>query len=196
MAGFRREPEDLVIEIPSCLSRMEESAEYREPMTPNRWRSALQTLEAGLKSCPNDVYLIAKEIRKRIELLDAAMTEYCRATCPQCEDQCCLGLGIFFNRVDLLYLIALGEDIPPGQTRTGMSDTCRYLAHDGCRLPRTYRPYVCVWFLCDPQMEIFQQQRASFQRHFIGTLQEIRRLRLHLEALYEHHLPAARRDEL
>jgi hypothetical protein len=169
--------------------KTEESNIHREPIADAQWRAIFLSLHHELEALPTasltEARRLALRIRENLEWLDGCMTEQCRATCPDCEDPCCTGLKVFFNRTDLLYILASGEETPPGQTRDHATGACRYLTPSGCTLPRTRRPYVCVWFLCDPQMELLQQESGAFQRRFIGALQDIRACRLQLEALYE-----------
>lgn len=166
--------------------KSEESAHFCEPLSDGEWNGALVELRHGISSCKREQMLpLALGIRKGIEALDGVMTDYCGITCPSCQDPCCHGRRVFFNRADLIYLTVLGGSIPPGQTRAHPNDPCRYLASGGCLLSRTVRPYVCVWFLCDPQMCLFRAEKPSFQRRFIATMQEIRQYRLGLESCFE-----------
>lgn len=166
--------------------KTEETMRCREPISDSRWQELLTVLKRDLHSLDLEpIRLLAGCIAGGIRSLDATMTEYCRLTCPTCEDPCCRGLKVFFNQTDLLYLVALGEQLPVGQTRAHESAPCRYLSERGCLLPRVARPYVCVWFLCEAQMELFQAEPAPFQRQFIMTMQDIRACRLSLESLYE-----------
>jgi hypothetical protein len=145
----------------------------------SRFRSELALLD------PGETQFLARRVAEGIRSLDPTMSRYCELTCPQCEDPCCTGHEVFFNQADLLYLAAMQGDAPPGQTRTRATDPCRYLEPGGCALARSLRPYVCVWFLCDAQMQCFREETAGFQRQFIRTLQEIRSSRLRLERAYE-----------
>jgi len=172
--------------------KSEESALYREPMDDGAWQQALATIRAGLSSLDDErISLLAHRIRDGIEWLDGLLSKYCDLTCPACEDVCCLGEKVFFNRTDLLYLAGLGGNIPlpSGQTRTATAAPCRYLSRSGCLIPRTVRPYVCVWFLCAPQMVLFQEESPPRQRELIRVFQDIRTNRLRLESLYERHFP-------
>lgn len=168
--------------------RSEESGLYREPMEADRWQDLFGTLRSELsRSDMSEIRSLARCIAEKIQSMDAVMTRYCGLTCPSCEDACCTGLKVFFNRADILCLAALDEEAPPGQTRSQPTEPCRYLASDGCRLSRTLRPYVCVWFLCEAQMELLQSESVAFQRKFLKTMQDIRACRLRVESLYEHY---------
>ena len=166
----------------------EEPAVYRRPMSDREWRQVLTVLRRRVSSLgTGPIRMLAHPMRERIQWLDAVMVTHCEVTCPSCEDPCCHGLQVFYNRTDLLWLLALDERFPPGQTRRGPTEPCRYLDQSGCLLPRMLRPYVCVWFLCEAQMNLLRDEPALFQRHFVRVLEEMRVLRLKLESLYRHH---------
>lgn len=168
--------------VPTPPARSEESPQLRHPLPDSAWERLADNLRVEVDGAMQD---LASRIRSGIQSLDATMSRYCEATCAHCSDPCCEGRSIFYNHCDLLTLVASGSALPPGQTRTCAPDPCRYLRPDGCTLPRVDRPYVCVWFLCEPQMALFQEESAAFQRWFIRVLQEIRDCRLRLESLYE-----------
>jgi len=138
--------------------KVEESGRYRRPIQAEEWRSILGDLEETLSRLERSVRgLLDKRVEEGTQWLDVRMAKYCDLTFPTCEDICCNGKVVFFNQTDLIYLSSLGGFIPPGQTRTKASDPCRYLGDNRCCLPRVFRPYVCVWFLCEAQMGVFQK---------------------------------------
>jgi hypothetical protein len=173
------------------LVKMEESSRYREPLTDLQWQTICLGLQRQLQRLDQcQIRWLARQIFQGLHWLDPHMNAYCRATCPTCDDPCCDGREVFFNRADLLYLISLGDvRSPKGQTRTEPGAGCRYLGPTGCLLARTQRPYVCVWFLCEPQMELFNTTSGSFQRQLINVLTNIRTCRLKLEGLFEELYP-------
>jgi hypothetical protein len=173
------------------LAKTEESSRYREPISASRWQLICQKLYGQIQQLDqHQVQWLAEQIYQGIRWLDQPMNAYCQATCPSCADPCCSALGIFFNQADLLYLSALKHvSLPIAQTRTEAHAMCRYLGTHGCLLARTQRPYVCVWFLCEPQMELFNAKPGSFQRQFINVLKNIRTCRLELESLFEECFP-------
>jgi len=173
--------------LPVCLDKTEESARYRQPLSDAEWREICRRIGGQiLELDQQEVQWLAEQIYLGILWLDRSMTEYCQLTCTLCVDPCCTGKEIFFNQADLLYLMALNSMPPPiGQTRSKASAPCRYLTSQGCTLPRPQRPYICVWFLCEPQMELLSASPAAHQRQVIKILQHIRTCRLQLESLYE-----------
>jgi hypothetical protein len=176
-----------VIGKESLLS--EEPALYRRPITDDEWRQVEVMLREGLSRLDQRmIHSLRGWVTERIQWLDGYMAHYCELTCPTCEDPCCDGREVFYNRTDLLLLtLGASRQFPPGQTRERPNEPCRYLDQNGCRLSRMVRPYVCVWFLCDAQMKLLRDEPALFQRNFVRVLGEIRRLRLGLETLYRRH---------
>lgn len=173
------------------VRKNEESPLYRTPLTDESWReitarikSRIDSLDRGLTTA------LAQDIAAGLRWLDPIMTRYCSLTCPLCMDPCCDAGSIFFNQADLIYLAAMGSESPPGQTRTAPASPCRYLARDGCTLPRVQRPYVCVWFLCECQMELLEREQPGFQKRFANVMAGIRTSRVWLESLYEEHRQA------
>ncbi|WP_139796424.1 hypothetical protein [Desulfacinum hydrothermale] len=122
----------------------------------------------------------ARSIRRAVEELDPWMEALCADTCPDCRDPCCTAGGIFYNLADMLYLLALEQAPPPGQTRTRTGEPCRYLGPGGCALARIQRPYVCVWFLCEPQAQRLSEEPGRVQRRVVELYLRIRRHRLAL----------------
>lgn len=166
--------------------RTEESSLFRQPMSESRWQETLVALYAGIaRMDPMTVERLARQIREAMDRLDPVMKRYCGITCPECKDPCCRAKNIFYNRADMLSIAALGIPAPPGQTRARHSAACRYLTAHGCGLDRAVRPYVCVWYLCDSQMELFREERAATQRFIVRQMEQLRQARLELEALFE-----------
>jgi len=176
--------------------RTEESRLCAKPMDDASWRRVLGRLNRRLEVFPRDAILQPiRVIEAGIGILTAPMEAYCRATCGDCLDPCCTGRKVFYNRADLLYLVALQKAWPLGQTRVRPEDPCRFLGHRGCLLPRHLRPYVCVWFLCEAQMELFQAEPPAVQRRWVRALLDIRNARLRLENLFESRFPGDTCDE-
>jgi hypothetical protein len=175
----------------TSLEKIEESPRHREPMADACWQALCRSLQPQLRQLPQrQVGELLKSIQQGMEWLDEPMTSWCLATCPTCSDPCCAARRIFFNQTDLLCLVASGKaQRVPGQTRASAAEPCRYLSCNGCRLDRQHRPYVCVWFLCEPQMELFNAHSGSFQRRFVNVLRNVRSCRLQLESLYEAQFP-------
>ncbi|MEN6483764.1 MAG: hypothetical protein ABFD98_02670 [Syntrophobacteraceae bacterium] len=170
--------------------KAEESSRFRTPLGDADWLMAAETLRSQVSLLDREaVGALVARILRGIEFLDGTMTRYCEITCPDCADACCNGREVFFNQADLLYLVASGFEMPEGQTRNHPFGACRYLGRFGCLLPRTRRPYVCVWFLCESQIRLLEMEPAKFQREFVRKLEDIRSARLMLEFMYECAFP-------
>lgn len=166
--------------------KSEESSELRHPVTDEEWQRRLAAVREAIVQCDGPYFTrLAEHIAQLIDGLDPWMTKCCGLTCPTCSDRCCEGRKIFYNRTDLIYQAALGQVRVPGQTREQEGLECRYFSRNGCLLNRGIRPYVCVWYLCEPQVELLKLEPVREQRRITETLQEIRRARLLLESLYE-----------
>ncbi len=173
------------------LIKTEESSRYRVPMTDTEWQTVCRRLHRQVHLLnQHHVRWLVDHIQRGLEWLDPHMDAYCQTTCPSCNDPCCTGRGIFFNQADLLFHAAQPNCMPPvGQTRTEAQAECRYLGPAGCLLKRTQRPYVCVWFLCEPQMEMVNASSIAFQKQLLNVLRNIRFCRLKLEELFESAFP-------
>jgi hypothetical protein len=172
------------------LLKTEESSLWRQPMSNSQWREVIAGLNTRMAMLDQgSLRSLARQIREAVQWLDPIMTKYCDVTCPGCDDPCCRANAIFYNRTDMLSLLASGISPPPGQTRTRPLQPCRYLTSNGCCLQRMERPYVCVWFLCEAQMKMFKDESGSTQRQLIKSLECIRMNRLRIESLYESLFP-------
>jgi hypothetical protein len=168
------------------IVKAEECPHLRRPLEDEEWRDHFDAIRKTIANADEAVFKrLADHIRRLIDELNPLMTTYCSVTCPTCNDRCCEGLKVFFNRTDLIYLAASGEKVVLGQTRTREGERCRYLGEAGCLLSRRVRPYVCVWFLCEPQVALLGLESARRQRAVTKTLLEIREARLILESLHE-----------
>jgi hypothetical protein len=184
-----------IIKTPALqIEKTEESSLYRQPMSDRQWQRNLAILKTRIGLFDQRlVHEVSGAIRIAYEWLDPIMERYCEITCTTCEDFCCEAAKVFYNQADMLSIIAMAIDPPPGQTRTHPADPCRYLTLDGCSLERTARPYVCVWYLCEAQMGLFQGEPASAQRRFIAAAEGLRANRLKLESYYENHFAVSLR---
>ena len=158
---------------------------YKQPMDQKQWLTVITALK---KNTPAAVLqrlrFLALGIREGLLWADDIMDRYCAATCNECQSPCCNVDGIYYDRADLLYVLALDADLPYSQTREKTKEPCCYLTPEGCMLPRMCRPFICTWYLCEPQMTLFQQETPRFQRQFTAITQTIRHCRLQIDALH------------
>lgn len=162
---------------------------YKQPFSEEEWRELTKELKENFTPADRErMQKLAQAIREGLLWCDETMDRYCNATCHSCQDYCCNANGIYFDLADLLYLLVLENDLPAGQTRARHNDPCRYLSTEGCILPRMCRPFICTWYICEPQMELLQAETIPIQKQFTAVLQMVRRCRQQLLALHEKGL--------
>ncbi len=166
---------------------------FKQPVAEEQWRRLTRELRENFAAPDRKrMQLLATGIREGLLWCDETMDRYCRLTCPGCRDFCCDADGIYFDLADLIYLLVLESDLPAGQTRPRRGDPCRYLAREGCILPRMCRPFICTWYLCEPQMALLAAEPIPFQKKLTAVLQLVRRCRQQLLALHEGQAAANR----
>lgn len=161
----------------------------KQPYDVQQWQEISEELKRNF--APRDwerMQTLAQGIREGLLWCDETMDRYCSATCHACRDFCCDANGIYFDLPDLIYLLTLDNDLPTGQTRAQRGAPCRYLAKEGCILPRMCRPFICTWYLCEPQMALLEAELIPDQKQFTAVMQIVRRCRQQLLALHEQSL--------
>ena len=162
--------------------------EIRRPLSPLHWQKFNKIISAWLRrnhEISRPARSWARVIKANLEWLDPHFQRYVEASYHRCPDPCCQATKIFFDRADLLYLHSLPAVIPYSQTRSKSGDPCLYLTEQGCMIPRTHRPYICTWFMCDLHCECFGAEQPRIQREFVHRLAEIRQHRQKLSLLYD-----------
>jgi len=120
----------------------------------------------------------ARQAETLIELISPLIEAYTSAVCPDCTSICCINRHSRFDQSDVIFMTALGEDIPEENPGIADTDACRFLGSRGCTLKRSQRPYRCTWFFCSPLLDqIMQQTSAAGYRKFIELLRDISKIR-------------------
>ena len=116
----------------------------------------------------------AFEVRDIIETISLSIEPLTAVVCPDCISVCCINKHSRYDRSDIIFMTALGNDIPEDKTGTEDTAPCRFLGRNGCILERSSRPYRCTWFFCAALMDqIMQQASATEYRKFIEMLRNI-----------------------
>jgi hypothetical protein len=116
----------------------------------------------------------ARQAEILIETISPLIEAYTSEVCPQCATVCCINRHSRFDRSDIIFMTALGKDIPEDDPVIADTDACRFLGSRGCALKRSQRPYRCTWFFCSALLDqIMQQASAAGCRKFMGMLQNI-----------------------
>jgi len=124
----------------------------------------------------------ARETRIRLESIFPSLDDLCRMTCPRCPDACCLSASPWYDLRDLIFLHLNHLSIPLTQTIPGLQETCCYISHTGCTLPRITRPWICTWYLCPAQTANLKDRSFNQWQALSRVLGEIKACRKEMEA--------------
>jgi hypothetical protein len=150
------------------------------------WREANAAVAILLKQSAETIGVakrLSHRIRDGIHALDGPMAALCAATCPACQDPCCRRATVWFDFIDLIHLHLSGEAIPPAQINPADGVACRYLAREGCTLPRGRRPFICTWYVCPEQTHLLRRQPGMDGGMVLRNLAAIKAYRGKMEGL-------------
>ncbi len=151
--------------------------------TPSLWSEAHTSLAHAIalhRQRLTPAVASARQIKHRLASLFPLMDQLCRATCPGCEQVCCLHACIWADFKDLLFFQLARIPSPETQTLSQRGERCRYGSPDGCRLNRLQRPFICTWYLCPAQTGQLQL-KPELMQSTRQTLEEIKQLRNQME---------------
>ncbi|MDI6790760.1 MAG: hypothetical protein QME44_08745 [Thermodesulfobacteriota bacterium] len=120
-----------------------------------------------------DIRRLALEVKTGIEATDPLIQEMTSEVCPHCKSSNCTNLNGRFDWCDLIYLAALGLELPPFRDGLRDEEPCQFLAERGCILTRTMRPHRCNWWYCEPLLEVIEKWPPRKQRRFISSIEKI-----------------------
>ncbi len=124
----------------------------------------------------------AEDILRRMRSLFPTLDELRALTCPWCPTPCCIVNKVWLDFNDLLFMHLTQQPIPPMQLAGGPGETCRYLAHRGCLLPRLSRPWACTLYLCATQRRALAKTGRFREDELDRSIQFIKTTRLNMEA--------------
>lgn len=125
---------------------------------------------------------IAVEIGRGIDGLAEQMAVLCSQTCRFCPEPCCITNTVWFDFRDLLLFHLIELHIPACQAVSDVNDSCPFLSHRGCRLSLRNRPWMCIQYLCPPQLTILRNQKFSAAITMRKKMEMIKRQRAKMEA--------------
>jgi hypothetical protein len=155
---------------------------YRD--SDHKWRESNRALHQLIrlhKATLGEAVSIAEGIRELLKLIFPLMDELRLMTCPWCPEPCCIVNKVWFDFRDLLFLHLIEARIPPAQLTSQLDETCRYLTHKGCRLPRITHPWACTLYICGTQMRNLVRMGRCIVDDFNSTIRTIRTERLAME---------------
>ena len=148
------------------------------------WHEANRSIDFHIKRYYlhlKPVIQLARDTQIRLESIFPCLDDICKMTCPRCPDACCLSASPWYDWRDLIFLHLNQISIPPTQTISNFKETCCYLSHRGCTLPRITRPWICTWYLCPAQTVNLRQKCVEQWQALSRVLGEIKALRKKLE---------------
>lgn len=167
-----------------------ETPPWGDPGSWNRVNGGLAAMVRGLGERLEPAYSAAQEVCRAMEAMIPVWEELCALTYATCRDNCCTASRVWFEYPDLLLFHLLGLAIPPGQTRSDLTQPCRYLTPMGCSQPRLIRPWRCSWYLCQAQLDLLTTRPPREQRRISATLQRILDNRRRMTEAFEAALRA------
>ena len=112
--------------------------------------------------------------RELIETLSRGIEHHTAKVCMECTSVCCINRHSRHDGSDVIFLTALGLDVPEYDPGTKETSPCRFLGSRGCILKRSLRPYRCTWFFCALLLDhIIRTTDPPAYRRFMRSLQEI-----------------------
>jgi hypothetical protein len=111
------------------------------------------------------------------EEIEAPLRRLCAATCPTCNDVCCIKATVWYDQRDIIiYYLATGF-FPAKQITRSATGICCHLGENGCRLPRLQRPFICTWYICRDQTRMLEREVARSDVNIPEKIHQIKELR-------------------
>lgn len=115
------------------------------------WNDAVAVVRSEFAAFPGQVltelHVLAESIRREKNLISfLTSSKGSNEHCACCGGKCCETGKFHFTVIDLLVHLATGKELfrPVFQ-----GSFCPYLGSEGCLMDPSYRPYICVTFLCE-----------------------------------------------
>jgi len=126
------------------------------------------------KDCYVKVRNLAALIAKDMENLGTFLQPHTAIVCHECVSVCCINRHSYHALDDIVYIYAIGEEIPLHKSAIEDSEPCQFLGKRGCTISRSLRPYRCNWYFCSSLLaHITAHNSHRHYRLFINLLQEI-----------------------
>ena len=176
------------------------SAKLTAPwMAASDWREINQSFRYLIqrhKTSFECIHSLVTGLTELLTIISKSADDLCRLTCRYCPDSCCDKAWAWFDFKDLLFIHLSDLEIPASQTISSSNDRCLYLTAYGCRLPRTTRPWICLWYFCPPQIKRLKNNPTLTFETFAGIIRQIKQLRLALESEFVKITATGREDTL
>jgi hypothetical protein len=117
--------------------------------------------------------IIAEQLKQLLIDASPLIEEYTAIACPVCNDVCCRQKHGLYKEKDILYLQALGTDVPDRDRTRQVEGPCESMGQAGCAQPRWLRPFKCTWYFCDPLLVALQEGPQKKARKLSAMMQEM-----------------------
>ncbi|MEW6214587.1 MAG: hypothetical protein AB1478_05195 [Nitrospirota bacterium] len=121
----------------------------------------------------DDLIKIANEIKDEFKAISPFIQKHTSIVCASCEKVCCINKHGYYEKEDIIFISALGIDIPSYQPDRNDTDPCRFLTENGCSLQRWMRPFRCTWYFCKPLLKSMTEDNSKAYSEFIYALQRL-----------------------
>lgn len=149
-------------------------------------QSSIRSIFSGNGDALAEVIRPAEEAEEMIEAISPIIESYTAMVCPACTSVCCIDRHSRFDYSDVIFMSALGREIPADDPAIANTAPCRFLGARGCLRKRSERPYRCTWFFCSTLLEVIEQQMPLAEyRRFIEMLRRITALRTEMISYFE-----------
>ncbi|UCH79961.1 MAG: hypothetical protein JSW20_09425 [Nitrospiraceae bacterium] len=129
---------------------------------------------------PDNTRELALEIKHAFNMVSPFIEKHSARVCPECNNLCCKDKHGRYDKDDVTFLEALGENMLPEFPDRDESGPCRYMAEKGCSIERYVRPFRCTHFFCDPLLKSLENDNAKLYRAFVEYFQHLISIRQRL----------------
>jgi hypothetical protein len=120
---------------------------------------------------------LSRQLKEAFDTVSPFIEKHTAVVCPDCKEVCCADQHGRHDDDDLLFLEALGEEVPEFPVEKKEDGACRFMAETGCSLERWMRPYRCTLFFCDSLMKSLACDNAKLYRAFLDYFEHLVLLR-------------------
>jgi hypothetical protein len=129
--------------------------------------------------------IISQQIVQAYADIDTVLDMVCLMSCPACSEVCCSRATVWYDLKDLLTVYLNAGEFYDKQIYRRPDRSCCNLTPSGCRLIRAERPFICTWYICPDQKNVFNQMLDKDQRSgFFRWIDDRKKARKELEQLY------------
>jgi epoxyqueuosine reductase QueG len=121
---------------------------------------------------------LARKAAEIIARIDPLIERHTFSVCPRCTEVCCANRHAYHTHEDVIYLRALGEEVPSYDLRIDNEDPCQFIGEQGCSISRILRPHRCNSYFCTPLLEQMENGDVREYRGIVESMKELTRTRM------------------